>query len=250
MKKTIQNEGVSGLYKGISAPIIGQMVFNAAQFMLYGQISKVVATTGGFDNPSNMNLARVFLTGSLTGAGVALVEAPQDLLKSQLQVQVFRKQPLFTTLPGCVKYLTGNFGMTALYQGLGATVVRNSLCVALYFGVYEGVRRQIAAHQNIEVKDLSTSSILIAGGAGGAAYWGIGYPLDMVKSSMQGDSPNKSERLYKSLPETFRKLYANGGFKQFYRGFSPCFIRAIPGNAICFLGYQYTKDTLSLSLGV
>ena len=245
VKQTVKAEGLGGLYKGIMSPILGQMAFNATQFLLYGQVTDLVSSKFGYKKNEPLEVKHVALSGALVGFGVAFVEAPQDLFKSQLQVQVFRKRPLFDSLFGCVRYLGGNYGIRGIYQGLGATICRNTCAVSLYFGVYEWSRREIAKRQNIAVKDLSTLSILLAGGAGGAAYWGVTFPLDVVKSSMQGDSPNKGKRKYKSVFDAVRKLYASGGLRQFYKGFTPCMIRSVPANAVCFLGYQYTKDNLT-----
>jgi hypothetical protein len=40
LRKTLKNEGVGGLYKGVASPLAGQAVFNAWQFMLYGQVRR------------------------------------------------------------------------------------------------------------------------------------------------------------------------------------------------------------------
>ncbi len=152
-------------------------------------------------------------------------------MKSQLQVQVFRPTPLFTRLSSCVSYIWRNNGVSGLSLGFGATVLRNIPSVSLYFGVYEYARTHMAPTGG-SVKDLTVSQLLTAGGLGGICYWGFTYPLDVIKSSIQGDNLDPSQRRYRGVLDCARKLYADGGAKRFYRGFTPCMMRAVPGNCV------------------
>ena len=40
------------------------------------------------------------------------------------------------------------------------------------------------------------------------------------------------------------KLYAQGGFRAFYRGYTPCLARSMPANAACFYAYETTRQML------
>jgi len=33
--------GFAGLYKGVASPLLGQMFFNAVQFVAYGQVNRI-----------------------------------------------------------------------------------------------------------------------------------------------------------------------------------------------------------------
>ena len=59
------------------------------------------------------------------------------------------------------------------------------------------------------------------------------------------DAMPRPERSYPTIAETARKLYAEGGVTRFYRGFSPCLIRAAPANAAML----YTVDFVNNMLG-
>ena len=73
---------------------------------------------------------------------------------------------------------------------------------------------------------------MFAGSMGGLAYWTITYPIDVVKSSMQSDSPNPAQRKYKGVVDAFTQLYKEGGLTRFTRGYSACVLRALPANAV------------------
>lgn len=72
-------------------------------------------------------------------------------------------------------------------------------------------------------------------------YWCAIFPVDVVKSAMQTDSMIKSERKYYGFRETVGKLWAEGGVARFYRGFTPCIVRAAPANAAML----YTVDSIN-----
>jgi solute carrier family 25 carnitine/acylcarnitine transporter 20/29 len=47
---------------------------------------------------------------------------------------------------------------------------------------------------------------------------------------MQTDSIIPAERKHASMAAAARNLWAEGGIRRFYKGFTPCLIRAVPAN--------------------
>ncbi|EFP90884.2 uncharacterized protein PGTG_17083 [Puccinia graminis f. sp. tritici CRL 75-36-700-3] len=69
----------------------------------------------------------------------------------------------------------------------------------------------------------------LAGGLAAEAFWLVGYPLDMVKNRIMCDSFIKPR--YPTWISAARAIWLEGGFKAFYRGLTPCILRAFPTNA-------------------
>jgi hypothetical protein len=96
-------------------------------------------------------------------------------------------------------------GVRALYQGLGATLVRNVCGNTAYFYFYELLKRRIAGAQNGGGggggggggKNVGFLPVLTAGGCAGIMYWVCCYPFDIIKSKMQTDAVMPSERRYR-----------------------------------------------------
>ena len=63
---------------------VGNMIFNAVQFLTYGQMKQIIG------HGEILTLPQTFLAGAFTGVAVSFVETPMDLFKSQLQVQIIR----------------------------------------------------------------------------------------------------------------------------------------------------------------
>ena len=81
--KTLRWEGLSGLYKGVASPLVGQMLFRAVLFGAYSQATAWLAQ-GNAPN-TRLSTAQYFLAGGLTGMFAAVVEGPVDLFKSQVR---------------------------------------------------------------------------------------------------------------------------------------------------------------------
>eukprot|EP00879_Flechtneria_rotunda_P031528 GHRR01034448.1.p1 GENE.GHRR01034448.1~~GHRR01034448.1.p1 ORF type:complete len:154 (+),score=32.28 GHRR01034448.1:247-708(+) len=78
--------------------------------------------------------------------------------------------------------------------------------------------------------ELPAWAVLSSAGLGGIAYWLVIFPVDVIKSSMQTDSIIKSKRRFPNMSTAAKLLWAEGGVKRFYKGFTPCLIRAAPAN--------------------
>jgi len=241
-KKTMAKEGVGGFYKGVFSPLCGQMFLNATQFLSWGQ-SVALVTMGTDKTPVTMTIKDYCMAGVLTAIACGVVESPIDFFKSQLQVQIFKKDPLYRTVPECFKYILKNYGIRGAYQGVSATIIRNIPFRASYFGTYEFTRSKLVS-EGEDRQHMHWSKLLISGGMAGIVQWFISYPLDVIKSSVQSDTPVREQRKYKGWVDCAKKLYAEGGVKRFGRGFVPCMLRSFPANATCFLLYEKTRKAL------
>jgi solute carrier family 25 (mitochondrial carnitine/acylcarnitine transporter), member 20/29 len=165
LKETVSKHGLSGLYKGVGAPLVGNGFYNAVQFAIFSSAKKWFTNDGASTQPW-----RVAGAGAFTGVFVALVEGPQDLFKSQMQAQMMTPKaaaataaaatveggaaaaaataaaataaaPKYAGVADCAKHIIGQRGLGALTQGLSATIARNVVGVSAYFYYYE-VRKE------------------------------------------------------------------------------------------------------------
>ena len=68
------------------------------------------------------------------------------------------------------------------------------------------------------------------------------YPIEVVKSALQGDYAEPAMRRYSGFLDCAGQLYAKGGCRAFYRGYIPCLMRSAPANAACFYAYETTRQ--------
>ncbi|CAK0772247.1 hypothetical protein CVIRNUC_003943 [Coccomyxa viridis] len=249
VKKTIQWEGPQGLYKGVQSPLAGQVVFRSVLFGAFGAAKRWLATNpDGSTRP--LTTADFYKAGAITGFVSAFVEGPIDFFKSQIQVQIIRSRsdpnykPAFTTVSGAVRAALTNNGVRGPFQALGPTILRNAPANSIYLGSFEVLKEEFAKYKGCEPKDLPGWMTVTAAGVGGLMYWVAIYPLDQIKSAMATDSIIVSERKYPTMAVTAQKLWAEGGVTRFFKGWTPCLLRAFPANGIMLL----TVDKVSYML--
>lgn len=87
---------------------------------------------------------------------------------------------------------------------------------------------------------------MVAGGAGGAAFWVSVYPFDVIKTKLQTQNPFNPE--YSGVVDCARKVLAAEGWRGLWVGFTPCFARSIPANAVAFLTFEAVRSKASSHL--
>eukprot|EP01031_Cornospumella_fuschlensis_P030464 gene30464-36820_t len=242
VKKTFHWEGLRGFYSGIVSPLSGQMLFRATSFTTYFNTVKLM-------QPSDQILptaSELFKAGAVTGLVISFIECPIDLLKTKLQVQIFKSRshakvvPRYRTVTECARYIVGNYGYSTLWRGLSATIIRNIPANALFFPVSEILKRHFAELDGVSVKDLSMDRYFLSGAAAGLSYWVTTYPLDVIKARMQC-APLRSHVTWLG---TAQQLYASG-WRAFTTGIVPCAARAIPACSMMFTTVDLVRNYLN-----
>uniref|UniRef100_A0A1B6HNY3 Mitochondrial carrier protein n=3 Tax=Homalodisca TaxID=139475 RepID=A0A1B6HNY3_9HEMI len=93
------------------------------------------------------------------------------------------------------------------------------------------------AHAGQLLPDKHVWCIMIAGAAAGVISWSVVVPLDVVKTRIQADS--KSDPKYKNMLDCIIKSYKHDGITVFFRGYGVVALRALPVNAVTFVGYEF-----------
>ncbi|TPX34661.1 hypothetical protein SmJEL517_g02721 [Synchytrium microbalum] len=85
--KTVRSEGVLGLYKGLSPPLVGSMVENSVLFFSYNHIQNLIRTHTSSNPNEALSVQQLALAGFLSGGVVSFILTPIELVKCKLQVQ-------------------------------------------------------------------------------------------------------------------------------------------------------------------
>ena len=114
-----------------------------------------------------------------------------------------------------------------IYQGLSATIFRESIGSIIYYGVYEQTVRWVCKFFERKRKFAEYTDFLIGGAAAGLGYWIVAYPWDVIKTKVQAGS-------------TYRGALENI-FETSYRGFGTVAFRSVIVNAVSFATFEQTK---------
>eukprot|EP00794_Sanderia_malayensis_P006983 gene6983-7768_t len=234
-KKTIRNEGVRGLYKGMGTPLLVATPMCAVGFWGFG-LGKSLQTNATSTQLSHFQL---FKAGMLSGLFVAFLNAPGERIKCLLQVQLNDGVKAKYKGPfDCAKQLYNEKGIIrGLYRGIGFTIMRDVPGTATFFTTYETLQGFLTKEDN----RLSPSMIILAGGTAGVLANIIVLPFDVVKSRYQ----IAPEGVYENgLLDVVRVTLRTEGLGAFFKGAAPMMIRAFPANAACFLGFEFSRKRL------
>ncbi|KRZ87289.1 Protein dif-1 [Trichinella sp. T8] len=244
LKKTVVEEGVLALYKGMAAPVVGVAPLFALYF--FGcSIGKRLQQTNADEQ---LSIIKTFNAGALSGMMTTLIVAPGERIKCLLQVQHQhqRSEAQYTGPVDVFKKLYKEGGIRSIYRGTVATLLRDVPASGAYLATYEFLMRSMKSSDYIfivqsDTGELSVSKTLLAGGVAGLANWAVALPQDVLKSRLQiapsGMYPN-------GMRDVARQLIREEGPLALYRGFTPVMLRAFPANAACFLGYEIAMKGL------
>jgi solute carrier family 25 carnitine/acylcarnitine transporter 20/29 len=85
-KKTVQWEGLGGLYKGVTSPLAGQMFFRASLFGAFGESKRWLGRNAD-GSARELQALDFYKAGAMTGFVAAFSEGPIDFYKSQIQAR-------------------------------------------------------------------------------------------------------------------------------------------------------------------
>lgn len=245
--KTFASEGIRGIYRGVSAPIMAVTPMFAVSFWGYDMGQRVVRMASSL--PSNtsepLSITQLCVAGGISAIPCTIIMTPSERLKCLLQIQANEiekgKKPKYTGLLDCAKHVYKEGGIRSIYKGTAATLLRDVPGSIAWFGTYEFIKKTLMEYQQLEAGQLSPLAVLSAGGFAGMACWGISIPADVLKSRFQTAPPGQ----YNGIIDVYKHLMKEEGPSALFKGFRPAMIRAFPANAACFFGMEISKKALS-----
>jgi solute carrier family 25 carnitine/acylcarnitine transporter 20/29 len=195
----------TNFYKGISAPLLGVGIEKA---IVFGTYNYMMTKT---DN--------IPLSGAISGLVASFIVTPYERFKILKQ-----NSQVFT-----IKDINIRF----LFTGLNATFTREMPGFAIYFSVYEYLKKKNFTNHN---KNIDMYRAFVYGGASGLMSWIFIYPQDKIKTIMQSNLQSSNCKSYTSL---VKNMYNTYGLTYFYKGFSWAAGRAVLLHSGTFCTMEY-----------
>jgi solute carrier family 25 carnitine/acylcarnitine transporter 20/29 len=197
-------------YKGISAPLLGVGIEKAIVFGTYNYM---------YSKTDNIPLS-----GAISGLTASLVVTPYErikILKQNSEAINFK-----------------DVNTRFLFRGLSATFTREMPGFAIYFTTYEYLKKKTFTDHN---KKIDYTSSFIYGGLSGITAWIFIYPQDRIKTILQSHSGRETNT--NNIKSIINSIYASGGLKHFYSGFSWAVARAslLHSGTFCVMEYLNNK---------
>ncbi|XWS20307.1 hypothetical protein CRYUN_Cryun31cG0089300 [Craigia yunnanensis] len=239
LRRVVSREGPGALYRGMGAPLASVTFQNAMVFQIYAILSRAFdSSVSATDHPSYKGVA---LAGVGTGALQSMMLSPVELVKIRLQLMNTNYSTSLSasshTGPISVaKSMLKTEGLRGLYRGFTITVLRDAPSHGFYFWTYEYMREQLHPGCSKSGQE-SLGTMLIAGGLAGVASWVCCYPLDVVKTRLQAQSPSSPQK-YNGIIDCLHKSVKQEGYGVLWRGLGTAVARAFVVNGAIFSAYE------------
>lgn len=224
---TFRNEGFFGMYRGSGVNLL--LITPEKVIKLVGNdfFRHVLR-----DDKGKLTLFKEMLAGAGAGMCQIIITTPMELLKIQLQdagrsasvdmaaegeatVAAAKATPRLSATQITLNLLRSK-GFFGLYQGCGATLLRDVTFSAIYFPLFANLnalgKRREGSNQAVFYHSFISGCI-----AGCVASFSVN-PFDVVKTRLQTIHKGHGEMSYTGIIDCFRKVYANEGPKAFFKG--------------------------------
>jgi hypothetical protein len=243
--RTVREEGVRGMYKGMASPLAAQALYKS---VIFGAIS--VAQSGVIAmrpkdykqvGPYPFSISEQFVFGAVAGGINSFVVTPVELVRNRLIVQYASSpspssvavssvqaagvatsattaaKPHYSGPISLVRSVVADKGITGMWRGLSSTLTRDVPGVAAWYATNEAVKRALMAQSSSKGAP-SAAILLTSGAAAGVAFWTVSMPFDSIKSLIQVDITGQ------------------------YRGFFDCARQVCYTDTICLVFFMYLND--------
>ena len=277
LRKTIRTEGIRGWYRGFGAILVGgtpgTMVYLCSYEMIKKRLSAIssssTSTTGTASSNGDNNESFVvhFASGMLAETIACIVYVPVDVIKERLQVQ--QQQQRGTSAASAyhgsydaMRKIMKNEGLGGIYKGYGATLLSFGPFSAVYFGLYEFMKKSAREHLVSKHKQSSEGKRVQDGvefdlpfhwvvgcsaGAGAAASW-LTSPLDMAKLRLQVQRGNAAtggesgQVMYRGMVDALEFAFRDGGIRGLFKGALARVLHFTPATCITMTAYESCKS--------
>ena len=181
------------------------------------------------------------IAGMMAGWTVSFIAAPVEHVKARLQVQyqVSKSQRLYSGPIDCTRKILRGHGISGLWHGLSATLLFRTFFFC-WWGTYDIFTRGFQKYTN-----LSTPAVNFwAGGLSAQVFWITSYPSDVVKQRIMTDHLGPGQK-YPRWKDAAQSIYSETGWRGYWRGFLPCFLRAFPANAMALVAFEGVMRSLN-----
>lgn len=216
--KTFRNEGFFGMYRGSGVNLL--LITPEKCIKLVGNdfFRHRLSDANG-----KLTLGREMLAGGGAGMCQIIITTPMELLKIQLQdagrsssVGEGGAKPVKLSATQITLDLLKKRGILGLYQGCGATALRDITFSAIYFPLFANLNKLGKKRPGSDQVVFYHS--FISGCAAGCTASFLVNPFDVVKTRLQTLTKGQGEVHYSGIADCFRKVMVNEGPKAFLKG--------------------------------
>jgi Mitochondrial carrier protein len=152
---TVKDEGIAGLYKGVTPTLLGAMPYVGIQFGTVGLLEKYFDRNSSSNNSHNLNIGgekkkqhdplQKMVFGGISGIVAGAITYPNDTVRRMMQLQGSRGTVVqYNGYMHCLTSIVQEHGVSRLYRGWTINMIRMAPNTAVVFGSYEFLKQLTA----------------------------------------------------------------------------------------------------------
>lgn len=183
-----------------------------------------------------------FLFGGTAGMAATCFVQPLDLVKNRMQVMKTATGPR----PSSMSVLMGvvrNEGLTTLYTGLSAGLLRQATYTTTRLGIYTWLFEKFSSKDGTPPNFFMKAALGMTAGATGA-FVGTPAEVALIRMTSDGFLPKDQRRNYKNVVDALMRILREEGVTALWRGALPTMGRAMVVNAAQLASYSQAKQSI------
>jgi len=236
----LKQEGVSGLYSGLTASLTRQATYGTARIGLHRSFSDALKT---YNKGQEIPFWQKTVSGMGSGALAVCIGTPFDVALVRMQNDSSLPQAErrgYTNVFNALARISSEEGIGNLWRGLAPNILRGMSMNVGMMACYDQAKGMMVALN----KDPNPDSPSLKTKLGSAAVAGfccafMSLPFDMIKSRLQNMKPDsKGVMPYNGVMDCGSKILTKEGPLAFWRGFSAYYFRCAPHAMIILLSIE------------
>ncbi|KAF8633815.1 hypothetical protein AX15_001228 [Amanita polypyramis BW_CC] len=230
IRTTLSTKGITGLYSGCSALIIGNATKAGVRFVSYDHFKQMlVDPQGKLSAPKSL----------LAGLGAGMMEAvfavtPSETIKTKLIDDSKRPTPRYRGLIHGTTCIVREEGLTGIYRGLFPVMMRQGANSAVRFTTYVTLKQFVQGTARPGQQLPSTITFGIGAIAGLVTVYTT-MPFDVIKTRMQS---LEARTQYRNSFHCAYRVFTEEGILRFWTGTGPRLVRLVLSGGIVFTVYE------------
>lgn len=230
IRAIIRNEGLSGLYAGLSAGLLRQATYTTTRLGVYTVLFETFSNDGkppGFFMKAAMGMS-AGAVGSFIGtpAEISLIRMTADGRLPAAEKRGYKN--VFNAL----YRITSEEGILTLWRGCMPTVVRAMVVNAAQLASYSQAKQIVLSTGYFKENILLH---FIASMISGLITTAASMPVDIAKTRIQNMKVIDGKPEYRGALDVLGKVIRNEGFFSLWKGFTPYYARLGPHTVLTFI---------------
>jgi len=245
LSKIVRDEGIKGLYRGLSPTLFALLPNWAVYFTVYEKLKIAIGTRFPPEKAQSAGVHMAAAAGA--GAATMMITNPIWVVKTRIQTQNMGVKmgangttAMYKGTIDALVRIGREEGLAGLYSGFLPSLL-GVMHVVIQFPLYEQMKQSFAKAHNNEMDKLTPAELIVASAVSKMAASTATYPHEVIRSHMHVAGSGAG---FTEFANTCKAVFREEGARGFYRGCLTNLIRTTPAAAATFTSFEVINRKL------